>query len=76
MDLLFGSLISIFVNIIKKRLELKDAEVILFLAMVALLAALLYHLMASVGILKAFIEIMTTAGAFWAFLLKHLDKSN
>lgn len=75
MEIVLGVLVSGIVQFIKKRLELENTTEIIFMAVIISLIASIGYLILSQNEawLQVIIQTLTTAGAFYAFILKHID---
>lgn len=76
--LIFGGiLVSLVVEFAKKKLKLNTAGTMAFVAALSLIGGVAYKVLLAYGLWEAFIGVVASAGAFYAFIIKNVkDISN
>lgn len=67
-----GVVVSLIIEVLKKRFSLTGQSTMLVAAGVAALAAAGYFYLLKFGLLESFMQIATVAGAFYAFIIKNI----
>lgn len=67
-----GVLSSLLVEWLKSVFNVSGKWVVLIVAVVSLVAALIYKTLLFFGYWEAFLGILMTAGAFYAFIIKNI----
>lgn len=67
-----GVLVSLVVEFTKKKFNLNAAGVMIFVAVLSLLGGVAYKLLLTYGLWEAFIGVIASAGAFYAFIIKNV----
>lgn len=70
MELIIGSAISLFIQWLKKSAGLTEYSVLSLLILICLSASAVYTYMVYAGLWETFYTILTTAGAFYAFVIQ------
>jgi len=68
-----GVLISLVIQLLKKRLALTSTGVMVTVVVLSLLGGVAYRYLLSYGLWESFIAVITSAGAFYAFILKNIS---
>lgn len=66
-----GVLVSLFIELLKKKFNLSGLGTMTVLAGLAVGSSTAYYFLQKYGFLEAFLQIMTVAGAFYAFIIKN-----
>lgn len=69
-----GVLVSLVVEFTKKKLNLNTAGVMIFVAVLSLVGGVAYKLLLAYGMWDAFIGVIASAGAFYAFIIKNVKE--
>lgn len=67
-----GVLVSLLVEFVKTKLKLSVFGVMVFVAVLSLIGGFAYQAMLAYGLWEAFIGVVVSAGAFYAFILKNV----
>lgn len=67
-----GVLVSLVVEFAKKKLNLNTAGVMAFVAVLALAGGVAYKALLAYGMWEAFVGVLVSAGAFYAFIIKNV----
>lgn len=67
-----GVLVSLLVELVKKKFNLNAAGVMLFVAVLSLIGGFAYKAMLAYGLWEAFIGVLVASGAFYAFIIKNV----
>lgn len=67
-----GILVSLFIELLKKKFELSGMGTMAVVAGLAIGSSAAYYFLQKYGFLEAFLQIMTVAGAFYAFIIKNV----
>ena len=70
MELILGAGISLFIQWIKSRTNMTEYNVLGLLLVLCIVAAAVYTFLVYAGLWETFYTILTTAGAFYAFVIK------
>jgi len=71
--LLFGGvLVSLIVEVTKKKLNLNAGGVMVLVAILSLVGGFAYKAMLAYGLWEAFISVLVASGAFYAFIIKNV----
>lgn len=75
MEIILGIGISGLIQWLKNKYKTSEYVTLLILGAVALLGSFLYTWLSSAGYWEAVYNILVTAGAFYAFILKRFESS-
>lgn len=67
-----GMAVSLFIELLKTQFKLSGLETGFVVFILSLISAVVYYLLNMYGLLEAVIQILATAGAFYAFIVKNL----
>lgn len=70
-----GIAVSLFIELLKKKFKLSGLGTMAVVIGLALGSSVAYYFLQKYGFLEAFLQIMTVAGAFYAFIIKNLKDS-
>ena len=71
--LIFGGiLVSLIVEFVKNKAKLNTAGTMIFVAALSLGGGVLYKVLLAYGLWEAFIGVIASAGAFYAFIIKNV----
>ena len=70
-----GIAVSLFIQLLKKYLNLSGLGTMSVVAGLAFGSSVAYYFLQKYGFLEAFLQIMTVAGAFYAFIIKNVKDS-
>lgn len=71
--LIFGGiLVSLVVEFAKNKLKLNTAGTMVFVAALSLVGGVAYKVLLAYGLWEAFIGVIASAGAFYAFIIKNV----
>lgn len=71
--LIFGGvLVSLIVELAKKKLKLNAGGIMLFVAVLSLFGGIAYKVLLAYGLWEAFIGVLVASGAFYAFIIKNV----
>lgn len=75
--LIFGGvLVSLVVQFIKNKANLNAAGVMLVVAGLSLAGGLAYQALLHYGYWEAFVQVLVSAGAFYAFIIKNVKDAS
>lgn len=67
-----GVIVSLVVQFAKNKLKLNAAGVLAFVAILSLLGGVAYKALLAYGMWEAFVGVVVSAGAFYAFIIKNI----
>lgn len=67
-----GIAVSLFIELMKSQFKISGLETGFVIFVLSLVAAVTYYLLNMYGLLEAVIQILATAGSFYAFIVKNL----
>lgn len=71
--LIFGGvLVSLVVELVKGKFKLNAAGVMVFVAMLSVIGGIAYKTLLAYGMWEAFVGVLVSAGAFYAFIIKNV----
>lgn len=73
MELLFGAIVSLLVELLKKRFDTEKWMTLSLVVVLALLAGLYRFVAQDFGFWEQTIQVLSYAGAFYAFIIKNLE---
>ena len=73
MEILIGSVVSLLIQLTKKYLGTERWVTVLFAVSSSLVAAVIYYALQETNLIDTAVRILTSAGAFYAFILKQLE---
>ncbi len=68
-----GVLVSLLVQAVKTKWKLNAFGIMVFVAVLSLIGGFAYKAMLAYGLWEAFIGVVVSAGAFYAFILKNIQ---
>lgn len=71
-----GIIVSLFIELLKKKFKLSGMGTMAVVTALSVGGSVAYYLLQKYGFLEAFLQIMTVAGAFYAFIIKNVKDSN
>lgn len=75
--LIFGGIVvSLLIEFVKNKLKLSAFGVMAFVVGLSLLGGLAYQALLAYGYWEAFIGVVASAGAFYAFIIKNLKDAS
>lgn len=75
--LVFGGIVvSLLVEAVKTKWRLNAFGIMVFVAVLSLLGGLAYQAMLHYGLWEAFIGVVASAGAFYAFIIKNVKDAS
>lgn len=75
--LIFGGvLVSLVVQFVKSKFNLNAAGVMLFVAALSVVGGVAYQLLTHYGMWEAFVQVLLSAGAFYAFIIKNVKDAS
>jgi hypothetical protein len=73
MELILGSVVSLIVQGIKAKKGTSEYLTLVIVVAISVLAAGAYTYLSDAGLWDSVVRILTTAGAFYAFILQRLE---
>ena len=70
-----GMAVSVFVQVIKVRYNFSKPQTLMLVAGISFVGAVAFKLLTHYGLWEAFWAIVVSAGAIYAFILKHVFKT-
>lgn len=70
-----GVVVSLIVQYTKKKLNLNVGGIMILVVILSLIGAGVSQTLSYYGWMDAFLQFMTSAGAFYAFILNNIEKS-
>lgn len=76
LGLIFGGIVvSLIVQFLKKRFETNSAGNMVAVVTLAIVGAVGYKLLNHYGMWEAFLQLLTVAGAFYAFIIRNVQET-
>lgn len=70
-----GIVVSLFIELLKKKFNLSGLGTMAVVTGLAAGGSVAFYFLQKYGFLESFLQIMTVAGAFYAFILKNIKDS-
>ena len=68
-----GVVVSLVVQYLKKALDTTKTGTLTIMAIIAIVAAIIFSVLDMYGLTDSLLQMITTAGAFYAFIIKNVD---
>ena len=73
-ELIIGSGISILVQYLKEKRNMNKQEIMIILFILSVFSGIAYHGLERYNMLEDVLQILTGAGAFYAFVIRNMKK--
>lgn len=74
MELLIGAFVSLFIQYLKNSLKLSEYATLGAVLALSVVAAAVYSYLIAVGMWEPFLTVLTTAGAFYTYVIQRFVK--
>ena len=70
-----GVVISLLVQYLKQALDTTKQGTLAIMAIIAIVGAIIFSVLDIYGLTDSLLQMVTTAGAFYAFIIKNVDSN-